>query len=204
MTDRERALLAGLRRLAAETKAPPIDASQEQRLLAAFDAHWSPRLARTRARSGQALRRSSGQAAAVLGLLAAAATLLWMVSPRDRRAHPQTAAPAAPVAATIPPPAVAAPHQLTPPAAKSARVRKPQTPRAATADTTFVMWPGASDLPRFESGQLMRVELPASVAASLGLRPQRVLNDAGAGSFVQTDVLVGQDGYARAVRLVQR
>ena len=196
MTDRERALLAGLRRLAAETKAPPIDASQEQRLLAAFDAHWSPRLARTRARSGQA--------AAVLGLLAAAATLLWMVSPRDRRAHPQTAAPAAPVAATIPPPAVAAPHQLTPPAAKSARVRKPQTPRAATADTTFVMWPGASELPRFESGQLMRVELPASVAASLGLRPQRVLNDAGAGSFVQTDVLVGQDGYARAVRLVQR
>ena len=59
------------------------------------------------------------------------------------------------------------------------------------------MWPGARDLPRFESGQLMRVELPASVASSLGLRPPQP------SAFVQTDVLVGQDGYARAVRLVQ-
>jgi len=62
------------------------------------------------------------------------------------------------------------------------------------------MWPGAGSLPRFESGQLMRVELPASVVLSLGLRPSRPLRNDGT---VQTDVLVGQDGYARAVRLVQ-
>jgi len=73
-------------------------------------------------------------------------------------------------------------------------------PKRPSTDSRFVMWPGADELPRFESGQLMRVELPASVVVSLGLRPPRPLRMDGT---VQTDVLVGQDGYARAVRLVQ-
>jgi hypothetical protein len=59
----------------------------------------------------------------------------------------------------------------------------------------FVPWPGAADLPAFESGQLMRVRLPASVAVALGLKP------AGQAGVVQADVLIGQDGFARAVRL---
>jgi hypothetical protein len=89
-------------------------------------------------------------------------------------------------------------------APESARISLPDLPdpreRPARSVPSFVMWPGAHDLPRFESGQLMRVEMPASVVLSLGLRPSRPLRNDGT---VQTDVLVGQDGFARAVRLVQ-
>ena len=62
----------------------------------------------------------------------------------------------------------------------------------------FVPWPGAASLPAFESGQLVRTELPASVLPLLGISPA----DAPAGGHVIADVLYGQDGLARAVRLV--
>ena len=75
--------------------------------------------------------------------------------------------------------------------------------RAMTAvvpDTAaFVAWPGAGTPPRFESGALMRIELPVSALPALGLVPP----SSGSGS-VMADVIVGQDGMARAVRLVQQ
>ena len=52
------------------------------------------------------------------------------------------------------------------------------------AETAFVVLPGATALPRLESGQLIRVEIPSPEGA------------------IQADVLIGQDGLARAVRLV--
>lgn len=71
--------------------------------------------------------------------------------------------------------------------------------RAAAAESEFVPWPGAATLPRFESGQMVRTELPASVLPLLGLEPA-----AGAtGDTVMADVVIGQDGLARAVRLAQ-
>ena len=48
----------------------------------------------------------------------------------------------------------------------------------------FVVLPGASALPRFEHGEVIRVEVPSAAGA------------------IQVDVLVGQDGLARAARLV--
>lgn len=63
----------------------------------------------------------------------------------------------------------------------------------------FVPWPGAATLPAFESGQLVRTELPASVLSMLGIVPARDIT----GDSVAADVLVGQDGLARAVRLAQ-
>ena len=53
-------------------------------------------------------------------------------------------------------------------------------PEAATGE--FQLWPGAESLPQFESGQLVRMDLP----------------DAG----VRADVLIGQDGLPRAYRVV--
>jgi anti-sigma factor RsiW len=53
------------------------------------------------------------------------------------------------------------------------------------AETAFVVLPGADALPRLESGRLIRVEIPSP------------------GGVITADVLVGQDGLARAVRLVQ-
>jgi hypothetical protein len=189
--DHERDLMAGLRRLADDTVVPPIDPAQEQQLLAAFDAHWQ----------APPLRRVRWPLAAA-GALATAATLVWAVGNANRPVDAPHAPPTGTHAAV--PMTKATVPEIAPTGSsvavgrpKPARVRKPQTQRAGTADTTFVMWPGARDLPRFESGQLMRVALPASVASSLGLRPPQP------SAFVQTDVLVGQDGYARAVRLVQ-
>lgn len=65
------------------------------------------------------------------------------------------------------------------------------------AGSEFVEWPGASSLPALESGQLVRTELPASVLPLLGLISGREITT----DMVAADVVVGQDGLARAVRL---
>lgn len=62
----------------------------------------------------------------------------------------------------------------------------------------FVPWPGAATLPQFESGALMRVDLPVSALPALGFAPP-----SSGPSVVQADVIVGQDGLARAIRLVR-
>jgi hypothetical protein len=75
--------------------------------------------------------------------------------------------------------------------------RAPASPAIAPLTTTeFVIWPGAAELPRFESGHLMRMELPVSALPSLGLVPPSSRE-----VTVHADVLVGQDGFPRAVRL---
>lgn len=75
-----------------------------------------------------------------------------------------------------------------------------QTFRSGAEEETsaFVPWPGAAALPAFESGQLVRTELPASVLPLLGISQA----DAPAGGYVTADVLYAQDGLARAVRIV--
>jgi anti-sigma factor RsiW len=71
------------------------------------------------------------------------------------------------------------------------------TPAPPTgAETPFVVLPGAEALPRLESGRVIRIEIPESELTAVGLWPAHV-------GAVQADVLVGQDGLARAVRLVQ-
>jgi hypothetical protein len=71
--------------------------------------------------------------------------------------------------------------------------------RDATAEMAdFVAWPGAQAWPPFESGELMRVNLPVSALPGLGLAPP-----SSAASIVEAEIVVGQDGFARAVRLVQ-
>jgi hypothetical protein len=52
--------------------------------------------------------------------------------------------------------------------------------------------------PPFERGELVRVSLPASAMRTVGLpvREDRL------GDRVQADVLVGQEGLARAIRFV--
>jgi hypothetical protein len=69
-------------------------------------------------------------------------------------------------------------------------------PAAPLTTTEFVLWPGAAELPTFESGHLMRVEVPVSALPSLGLAPR-----SSPVGVVQADVLIGQDGLPRAVRL---
>ena len=61
----------------------------------------------------------------------------------------------------------------------------------------FVMVAGAAALPPMESGELVRMDVPVSMLPSLGVTPPP-----GPGVRVKADVIVGQDGLMRAVRLV--
>jgi hypothetical protein len=61
----------------------------------------------------------------------------------------------------------------------------PSAPPTNAAPAEFVVLPGATALPHFERGEVIRMEIPFPEGP------------------VQADVLVGQDGIARAVRFVQ-
>jgi hypothetical protein len=69
--------------------------------------------------------------------------------------------------------------------------------RTAVPVGDFIPWPGASTLPPLESGELVRMDLPVSMLPSLGVAPP-----ANHVSAVTADVVIGQDGLARAVRFV--
>ena len=63
----------------------------------------------------------------------------------------------------------------------------------------FIVVPNAVLLPPLESGSLVRMELPVSILPSLGMTPPAT----GHATEVTADVIVGQDGLPRAVRLVE-
>lgn len=67
------------------------------------------------------------------------------------------------------------------------------------SDASFYPLPEADGLPAVENAMVVRVQLPVS---SLQLMGVPVGND-GADTSVEADLLLGQDGLARGVRLVQ-
>lgn len=85
---------------------------------------------------------------------------------------------------------------------KTASARRPPSRPAARPGLKmddFVTLPGAIGLPSFESGRIVRIDLPVSSLPAYGVE---MVPDA-VGNEVQADVLVGQDGQARAIRLVR-
>jgi hypothetical protein len=62
-----------------------------------------------------------------------------------------------------------------------------------------VQLPAAAGLPAFESGQIVRVEIPVT---SLPMYGVDILPDA-VNRPVRADLLVGQDGLPRAIRLIR-
>ncbi|HUA20837.1 MAG TPA: hypothetical protein VMB25_18945 [Bryobacteraceae bacterium] len=77
-------------------------------------------------------------------------------------------------------------------------------PAAAVADedaetTGFYPLPEAEGLPPVESALVVRVQVPVSSLRLMGVP----VGEAEAGTDVQADVLLGQDGLARGVRLAQ-
>ena len=83
--------------------------------------------------------------------------------------------------------------RYTPPPSSSRGVQPDPVP-----PMDFVLVPGAAALPPMESGSLVRMEIPVSMLPSLGLTPPA----ASSVTAVRADVIVGQDGLKRAVRLV--
>jgi hypothetical protein len=207
----ERALSAALRRLADGTAEPPFDPDREAAILTAFDAVWEP--AKTGRSGTRRTRAVRGWLVAAAVLLAVGAARLWTLSTpptlskmtgRISSSH-QGARPPTTVApkhvASMPPQSLVAQNEATGTVAPSAR-RKNASRSVPTVTTRppaeFVQVPGAGTLPPLESGELLRLSLPVSALPSLGLLPPASAEV----DVVSADVLVGQDGFARAVRLV--
>jgi hypothetical protein len=132
-----------------------------------------------------------------------------------RTSHPEEAlvsGPATPAStqpAALPAPGSIAPTPRAPqlaekaePAARPAVLPRLQAEKAAPeiveiATDFFALTPGA-ELAGMESGQLVRVQLPRNVLASFGLP----VNQERLNKPVTAQVLIGQDGIARAIRFL--
>ncbi len=124
--------------------------------------------------------------------VAAGLLLVAFLTPR-----PQQVAPPQPRMAHITPPVLS-------PASGSARssvARHHQRTRRPSAEvaTRFYPLPDAAALAPFEYGTLVRVQLPRSALRVVGLP----VNEDRLSERINADVLLGQDGLARAVRFVQ-
>ena len=67
------------------------------------------------------------------------------------------------------------------------------------ADASFYPLPEAEALPAVENAMVVRVQLPVSSLQLMGFP----VTEERAGASVQAELLLGQDGLARGVRLVQ-
>jgi hypothetical protein len=76
-------------------------------------------------------------------------------------------------------------------------VRRPRPSRFVRPEG-FVPLPSAAGLPDFESGEIVRVDLPITSLPKYGIE---IAPDARS-SIVKADFLIGQDRVARAIRLV--
>jgi hypothetical protein len=79
------------------------------------------------------------------------------------------------------------------------RSRPAQAASAQEVATEFIPLVHAGPYTQAEEGHLVRVELPRSALASFGLP----VNAEASGDRVKADVLMGQDGIARAIRFVR-
>jgi hypothetical protein len=168
----EEYVIAALRALAEQDREREAPEEVEMRALQAF-------------RHRRARRRL--KAVALAGLATAAAIILFFAISRER---PKQAVPAAikqqPVAVA------AVPEPAERPAARARSVKR--QPREIV--TQF--FPLMDAPPPFERGELLRVVVPASTMRRVGLP----VNEDRLADPVYADVLVGQEGLARAIRFV--
>jgi hypothetical protein len=204
--DRERALTAGLRSVALEGASSSPSADLESGLLKAFESHHRD-CGPMQYMDAPATRTLPGRwlpVAAAVALCAAGLTW-WLTSSKDVPAPPPVIAAVQKLAQPIQVPAppiqgvdpvrtdrIAAGHSARP-ARRASRpaVRPPIQP------VGFVPIPSAAGLPEFESGQIVRLGIPVTALPNYGVEIPP-----GSVSAIQADLLVGQDGQPRAIRLV--
>ncbi len=208
----ERALAADLRALALGTEGAEAPLRVEEALVAA----WRKR--RIEPVAAVAPRRSSGRSTWLWG--AAAAVLLSSGVAILR--SPGKAGPPLMTTTAAPPPPEARPARpaaeeganaaVLPPSLGPSRAAKPAAPAAAAAAAgragdhsrrgarvTFASLDGTGSVEGLESAHVVRVELPPSALAALGWP----VADDGEASLVRADIVVAEDGVARAIRLVE-
>lgn len=200
--------------LARETRMPPESSARiERQLLDAFvsggaaDAVMLPRK-----KSFVWFPRAGGKPisvswhpwmpAAAAIVLVAGALFVWRENqPQVIEDHwvapPKTAEKSAPAP-------VVAPTDQKPPAVKvqathsSSPNRNPPKQINVVTPSGFVDLPWTAGLPAFESGEIVRMDVPVASLPTYGID---ISSGAGKGP-VEADILIGQDGFARAIRLV--
>jgi hypothetical protein len=185
----------------AESMSPDAVAAMEQRLLTAFAEYHG-------AVSGRASSRSSWTRwmAAAAALVVCGGSLLGWRALQVRRPAPAVAAaqpmrpPGIGNAVSSGRPSTARMGEPVPPSpVRTVRPHPRPAPKAPDIPSVeFVTLPGAASLPHFESGSIVRVDLPLSSLAIYGVD----ISTSGGKGPVKADVLVGQDGEPRAIRLV--
>jgi hypothetical protein len=229
----ERMLTAGLRRLSADEAVEQAPARVEQMLRAAFVEQHSqaaPQVARTRRARSWAV--AAGIAAIVVLAAIIALRFEKQSSPeqagnKTQEAHPRTAAEEkrpeiANDRAPAEPPAKVQPSTQPKPDSLNDRPipkRAKRTERAGRDERTGVQAINRPDLNqgineiatdfmpivqgeslnRMDGGQIVRVELPRSALVSFGLP----MNMERADERIKADVVIGNDGLARAIRFVR-
>jgi hypothetical protein len=192
---RERQISRGLRALADATAGECPSSEMERRLRDAFTA------------DGPVAMRNWWVAPAAAAAAALVLLAWWQMnrpatiaSPpqvvRDTRAAEPPAAGASPPRAQAPP---ASSNVNTGRLASPKRNRRALSAPAARRGNEFVALPAAAGLPDFESGVIVRMELPPAALPAYGIE---ILPDTR--MPVEADLLIGQDGQPRAIRLVNR
>lgn len=212
----EEALAAGLRALAAGQQAEQAPPALEAALGMAFrERAAKPEPAGARA-VGRVLislmtwRRAAALAAASLALVAC--LLWWRAQPAAPQGQGVTASPPA-----RPLPQVAAPQrsaQAPPAATKVAQARRParsaskrritrppagEAPQAGS-ESEFVVLPGTPPWALQDGARLVRATMPRSALVSFGLP----VNAEGAGQPIRVDLILSEDGVARAIRFASQ
>jgi hypothetical protein len=195
--DREQALTDALRQIGADAAAVAAPPELEERLLREVRALGPARPAR---RSWRA-----AWLAAAAALLVAAAVPVWrLANAPHARAVPDVASPTVravdlPVTPAVPEKAPSIPASATPPiaAAKAPHAARPTRSRPREVVTDFM--PLTYGTLPVAGGQIVRLSVPRSALASFGLASEESMS---AGT-VLADVIVGDDGLARAVRFVR-
>ena len=225
--DDERAITAGLRGLAAATAAEEASPLVESALLNAFrEQHSAGRPAPLFGAGRYSARRwayvAVGAAAAAVIVM-----MLWLSGSRSQISQPPVPERAGPGTA-LPPTnedrhapngpsisrgtgggeiAIGNKHndrKFTPRRIRNDRqtnraVKATNEPITAEIATDFIPLMNRESLAQLDSGQVMRVELPRSALMSFGLP----MNMERANERIKADVIVGNDGLARAIRFVR-
>ncbi len=180
MSSKEARLEAELRELAASTAQLEAPAELEAKLRAAY-------------RRQRPARWPYWAAAVAAGVLLAAGAAAWV-------ARRPTPAPAAPVVAASPQPVVVLPPAPVGPPAVARRLpaTRPARVRPREVATEFLPLQYGEILAPLESGNLVRVRLPRSSLTSFGLP----VAEERMAERISADVLLGEDGTARAIRFV--
>ncbi len=200
----ERALLDGVRLVVGEIAQEEAPAHVEAALLAAFRAQARRKDApnvRLLPEQGSWRQWLTWAACAAVILLAILAGVTWLKlnsGGQKQEARQQPAKPASPTPQKEMP--VADVTAQKPPAAaqhsKTRRGHRQAAARESELATQFYPLVEAGELAPLESGRIVRVEVPVSTLIAWGLP----ITAESVNQSVQADLLLGQDGLARAIR----